>query len=100
MIMRNLLCVVLGCWAANAAAASPISVVEENGMTAVLQRTELRLDAPFKTEMVTIMISPGGPAALQFAQDIACGDGSVMGVDHAPGHAGALRVNVLCGAYN
>ena len=81
-------------------ATAEVTSVEENGMLAVVHRTPLNLDASFDTEMVTVMVSPGGPEAEEFARRVACGDGQVMGLDRSRGEGTNWNFAVLCGAFN
>ena len=85
-------------------AATPLAAdvlrVDENGMTAVLLRTPLNLDAPFQTDMVTVTVTPAGPEAQAFATRIACEDSVVMGVDRARTEGQSWTFEVLCGDYD
>ena len=96
--MRKIL-IAVGLWL-SAAASADVDVVEADGMTAVIQRQDLNLDAPFSTEMVTITVEPGGPQAEEFASDIACPDSVVMDVDRARPQGGSMTFMILCAAYN
>ncbi|WP_147124535.1 hypothetical protein [Shimia ponticola] len=74
--------------------------VDENGMTAVLLRTPLNLDAPFQTDMVTVTVTPASPDAQDFATRIACEDAVVMGVDRSRSAGPSVTFSVLCGDYD
>ena len=97
--MKSIALVFGGLLAVSTTASADVLRVEENGMTAVLLRTPLNLDAPFKTEMVTVSVTPVGPDAEDFATRVACQDSVVMGVDRAPGLGQSWTFEVLCGAY-
>jgi len=84
---------------AASAASADVLRIDENGMTAVLLRTPLNLDAPFQTDMVTVTVTPSGPEAEGFATRIACDEAEVMGVDRSRTVGTSVTFSVLCGDY-